>query len=1106
MTRSTHCLFFFSFIFFSSFLFSVTQSTKNVHVVASFVRDSSQIVHYEIVKPALELAIDEVNDKYRNRLRFTINIKNDTTSCFSNLAGAVIAEEFYQSTQSVDAIFGPSCDTALDQVARMAAVWNVPIFTAGGFSTQFGDKQTYSTLTRLSFSIDRVSHFIIQILKENDWHHVSVILDETDPPFMASKKSLDIMIEREKSDFASEYEYDIVYYEIKKMNAVNVTLNLQDRVMNASRRSRVFLLMMPSNLIRDVLLSVKDLDLDPRQFVFIAVELIKESTSSASNDISWYRLGSRRNADAKALYQSLMIISVRIPISEEFETFASRVVKRAAVSSSRGESRKLTKADVNPIVAAFYDAVLLYASVLNQTLSSASSKSGTNDTSHARSNPSNVIHSIWGRKFNSIGSLTGDIFINENGDREADYTLNDLDPESGVMIPVATYFGSDRKYEKNTGVDVHWPSEVPLDIPVCGYDGLAAVCQPNSNRGALIGLLISVLFIMSISGVGLFFVRKKVKEDQEMNDLWWKLDPSEIEIIERKKSSGGSSVSNVKLQSKSVLSVVSRSAASLGNKSTKSRASGTNYSTTITNLSGIDIGMFRGQKVAVKTYEMKTRIYTTRDVLVEMNKMRECQMHDNLVKFFGLTLEDTCFVLNELCIRGSLRDIIENESVEIDWLFRYAILTDVVEGMYFLHSTSLKYHGHLKSANLLVDGRFTVKISDYGLNCVYDRRKPDEETNPRDLFWTAPEHLRAKDPLRAGSQKGDVYAFAIICREVITRMGPYDPTSEVMINSKRYLDPDEILDKVRVGSNPPFRPELNATDCLESPDLLELTRKCWEENPALRPEFGRIKISMRKITKGKSSKNFLDNLLKRMEQYSNSLEAIVNEKTATIVEEKMRAEELIHQMLPSFIAEELKMGKHVDPEAFDSVTIFFSDIVGFKEVSDKATPEEAVNLLNDVYATMDAILETYDVFKVETIADSYLIASGVPVKNGNEHAKNIARMALDMRSAMKSFRPRHQIAANDKLQIRIGINSGSCVAGVVGLKLPKYCLFGDAINTASRMETNGEAGRIHISSVTKSILELFGCFIVIPRGEIEIKGKGKVKTFWLEGEERVYKK
>src|SRR5207248_2023406 len=127
-------------------------------------------------------------------------------------------------------------------------------------------------------------------------------------------------------------------------------------------------------------------------------------------------------------------------------------------SSSSDSDMRYTRADVNPIVAAFYDAVLVYALAANQTL-------GARNTSETAAD---VIKSIWGRKFNDIG-LTGDILINQNGDREADYTLNDMDPETGVMVPVATYFGSEQKYEKMKGVEIHWPGggDAPPDIPFC---------------------------------------------------------------------------------------------------------------------------------------------------------------------------------------------------------------------------------------------------------------------------------------------------------------------------------------------------------------------------------------------------------------------------------------------------------------------------------------------------------------------------------------------------------------------------------------------------------------------------------------------------------------
>ena len=201
--------------------------------------------------------------------------------------------------------------------------------------------------------------------------------------------------------------------------------------------------------------------------------------------------------------------------------------------------------------------------------------------------------------------------------------------------------------------------------------------------------------------------------------------------------------------------------------------------------------------------------------------------------------------------------------------------------------------------------------------------------------------------------------------------------------------------------------------------------------------------------------------------------------------ERERAEALLLNVLPSQIAAELKETGTTVARHYDSISVLFADTVGFTPLAASLEPEQVVAQLNDVFTHFDALAESHGVEKIRTIGDSYMVAAGVPVPR-NDHAEALAAMALEMQA----------YADSGPLTFRIGINSGPVVAGVIGTKKFQYDIWGDTVNTASRMESHGEPGRIQISDSTRQLVE--HAFHITPRGPIDIKGKGTVNTWWLE--------
>ncbi|MGK7901485.1 MAG: adenylate/guanylate cyclase domain-containing protein [Hormoscilla sp.] len=208
--------------------------------------------------------------------------------------------------------------------------------------------------------------------------------------------------------------------------------------------------------------------------------------------------------------------------------------------------------------------------------------------------------------------------------------------------------------------------------------------------------------------------------------------------------------------------------------------------------------------------------------------------------------------------------------------------------------------------------------------------------------------------------------------------------------------------------------------------------------------------------------------------------------------QKLQTERLLHNILPARIAERLKQAQSAIAESFDNVTVMFADIVGFTEISARRSPTELVEMLNLIFSKFDQLSELHGLEKIKTIGDAYMVVGGLPVPR-SDHAEAIAEMALDMQKGVSEF----NAEIGEALQIRIGINSGPVVAGVIGTKKFIYDLWGDTVNTASRMESHGIPGSIQVTTSTYELLRDKYHFTV--RGPINIKGKGPMTTYLLAG-------
>ena len=206
--------------------------------------------------------------------------------------------------------------------------------------------------------------------------------------------------------------------------------------------------------------------------------------------------------------------------------------------------------------------------------------------------------------------------------------------------------------------------------------------------------------------------------------------------------------------------------------------------------------------------------------------------------------------------------------------------------------------------------------------------------------------------------------------------------------------------------------------------------------------------------------------------------------------ERQKSERLLLNILPMSIAQRLKDHDEIIADHYDSATVMFADIVGFTALSEELAPTELVKRLNRLFSAFDDLAEKHRLEKIKTIGDAYMVAGGLPELH-DSHAVDVSSMALDMLEVVTQY----NLTTEQPLSLRIGIHTGPTVAGVIGIKKFVYDVWGDTVNTASRMESTGKPGRIQLSEQAAELLT--NDFVIEERGTIEVKGKGSMKTYWL---------
>ncbi|CAJ0929082.1 unnamed protein product, partial [Mesorhabditis belari] len=993
--------------------------------------------------------------------------------CGESYEGVAVAADMYH-LQKVKAFIGPYCSAEIDAVARMASFWNIPIIGYMAASATLTDKNQYRTMARISMrSTTSIAEATCALLRHYKWNRVALVSNVG----------------------AVAYERTTAFEEVFRLRGVQVIKKVMfDEYAKAKDMYSSGLMQDLKNSARIIIMVFSNTREQSKEFMTAATSM-GMSMNEYAYILPWLQDGSKDSspwtgADGEML-QNVKDQYANAIIIDDVNGFDNSIVQ-PFLEKIKDVGLKQQDVDLGNVYGYLYlfDALKLYAmtarAVMNET-----------------GNPDSLLDGrlMWNkmRRISFLGMVgtsgiaSGKVTMDDRAERAPLYRGFFISPNQDQVMPMVhmePLFLSNCDYLVNgTGcfevvvTDMmrnFWPTAdnlMPLDEPRCGYRG-------ERCDYTLIIIGSAIVFLMIVSIVTAYLLHDFC-ERRSLNLLPFRIFRDDLQLIDEE-------------QVKSMLS--------LG--STKTKLSNMQYSS---QKNHAILGL--NTHCVFHRYVQRRPILFSRVDKSLLLWMKQA-VHDNINTFMGICFNEREEVLLvwKFCSRGSLQDIIYNESITLDAKFHGAFVRDIVGGLEYLHASPIGYHGSLTPWSCLIDRNWMVKLTDYGIaeplerwekaqSISKDDLKNDEDrsqaTQKTSALYDAPEMLKMREKnkqrrmdqdwnrqTQARRQFGDIYAFGMIFYEIMFRALPFPENTDI----------NALVDQIRAGERV-VKPGIQNEKILHY-DLANLITDCWNGTPEMRPSVRRIKLNVETYLKVKGS--LVDQMMRMMEQYANNLEKLVQERTGMLEEANARADRLLSQLLPAYVANELKLGRSVPPKTFSGATVMFSDIVGFTDMCSNATPLEVVTVLNSVFNGFDEFIARHEAYKVETIGDAYMVVSGVPEENGFRHIREIATIALDIHKFLSEYCPPHH--EDMRVRCRLGFATGPVAAAVVGLNAPRYCLFGDTVNMASRMESTGEPEKTQISEAAKQLLNNhYPEFECVERGQVHIKGKGMCTTYWLEG-------